>query len=91
MRDWPLVGACDCTRGSNLEAHAFRLLQVGNDCKQIAGGGIALWAKHLVKGLYVDTGMRGQHGKADCGVDVITQELFAECHFAREKALDRLA
>ncbi len=67
------------------------MLQIGNDFKQIAGGRIPVWAKHLVKGLYVNFGMRGQLGKADCGVDVIAQQLFAECDLAREKAFDGIA
>jgi hypothetical protein len=62
-------GAC----GSNLEAHTLRLLQIGNDLKQIAGSRIPVRAKHLVKGLNVNLGMRGQLEKADCGIDVITQ------------------
>jgi hypothetical protein len=44
-----------------------------------------------MKSLYVDLGMRGQLGKADCGIDVITQELFAEWYFAREKAFQCIA
>ena len=35
--------------------------------------------------------MRGQLGKADCSIDVITQSFFAECHLAREKAFDSIA
>ena len=67
------------------------MLQIGNDLKQVAGGWIAVWAKHLMKSLYVDLGMRGQLGKADCGIDVITQQLFAKRHFAREKAFQCIA
>jgi len=67
------------------------MLQIGNDFGQIAGGRVTMWAKHLVKGLYVDSGMRGQPGKADCGIDVITQQLLAECRLAREIAFECLA
>lgn len=52
---------------------------------------IPIWTEHLVKGLYVNFGMGGQFGKADSGVDVITQQFFAECDLAREKAFDGLA
>ena len=62
-------GAC----GTHLEAHTFRALQKGNDLKQIAGRRIPVRAKHLVKRLYVNLGMRGQLGKADGGIDVVTQ------------------
>ena len=48
-------------------------------------------AKHLVKGLCVNFGMRGQLGKADCGIDIIAQKLFAERDLAGEKALQRIA
>ncbi len=42
--------------------------------------------EHLMKCLYVDSSVRGQLGKADCSVDVITQQLFAERHLAGDKA-----
>ena len=38
--------------------------------------------KHLVDGLYMDLSMRGQLGKTDRGIDVITQQLFAESDLA---------
>src|SRR2546428_6501878 len=88
-RGWSPLRAQGGPRRSDFEAHAFRLLQIGNDLKQVAGRRITVWAKHLMKSLYVDLGMRGQLGKADCGINVITQQLFAECHFAREKAFPR--
>jgi len=91
MREWALLGACGGARRPDLEARPFRVLQIGNDCKQIAGGRIPVRAKHLVKGLYVHFSMRGQLGKADCGVDVIAQQFFAERNLARQKALDGIA
>jgi hypothetical protein len=78
-------------RGPEFEADAFGVLQVGYDFKQLSGGGIPRRAKHLVKGLDVDLGMRGQAGKADRGIDVVAQEFFAEGHVAGEKAFDSLA
>src|SRR5882724_6308308 len=72
-RRWPPLraecGAC----GSDLEAHTFCVLQIGNDLKQIASSRIPVRAKHLVKSLYVNLRMRCQLGKADCGIDVVTQ------------------
>jgi hypothetical protein len=64
---------------------------MGNDLGKVASGWVAMWAKHLVQGLYVDSGMRGQPGEADCGIDVITQQLLAECRLAREIAFDSVA
>src|SRR5215472_15497492 len=90
-RRWPPFPAQSGPCGSDLEAHTFCVLQIGNDLKQITGGRIPVRAKHLVKGLYVNLRMRSQLWKANRGIDVVTQELFAECHLAREKALDSFA
>src|SRR5208283_3860632 len=90
MRERPPFRAQGRARRSDLKAHAFRALQIGNDLKKIAGGRIPFGAKHLVKGLYMDFGMSSQPGKADRSIYVITQQLFAECHLAREKAFDGL-
>src|SRR5579872_1861399 len=78
-------------RRANLEAHTFRALQIGNDPKKLAGGRISTRAEHLVKRFYVDFGMRGQLWKTDRGIDVITQQFFAEGHLAEKKAFDGLA
>jgi hypothetical protein len=91
LRRWPLLSARGGASGPDFEAHAFRALQIGNDLKQIAGGGIPVGAKHLVKSLYVELGMPGQLGESDRGIDIITQQFFAERHVSREKAFDRLA
>jgi CO dehydrogenase/acetyl-CoA synthase alpha subunit len=72
-RRWPPLRAQRGACGSDLEAHTLRLLQIGNDLKQIAGSRIPVRAKHLVESLNVNLGMRGQLGKADCSIDVITQ------------------
>jgi hypothetical protein len=39
----------------------------------------------------VELGIRGKLGKSNCSIDVITQQFFAECHLAREKAFDSSA
>jgi hypothetical protein len=78
-------------RRANLEAHTFRALQVGNDPKELAGGRISTRAKHLVKSFYVDFGMRCQLWKTHRGIDVITQQFFAEGHLAGKKAFNGLA
>lgn len=75
--------------GTDFEAYSFGALQVGNDLEEIAGGGIAARAKHLVQSLYVDFRVPGEPGEADRGVDVIAQELFAKRHLAGEKAFER--
>ena len=38
--------------------------------------------------LHVDFGVRGQLRKSNRRIDVITQQLFAKCHLAGEKAFD---
>jgi len=68
-----MIGTQGGARGSDLEVHTLRVLQIGNDRKQIAGRRIPVRAKHLVKRLYVNAGMRGQPGKTDCGIDVVTK------------------
>jgi len=47
----PLFCASGSVRGSDFEAHTFRLLQIGNDLKQVIGSRIPIRAKHLVKSL----------------------------------------
>jgi len=81
-------GALARAGGADFEAHAFGALQVGNDLKEIAGGGITARAKHLVQRLYVDFRVAGEAGKTDSGVDVIAQKLLAKGHFAGEKAFE---
>ena len=78
-------------RGPKSEMHTFLPLQIGNDPKQFTGGGISPWAKHLVQSFDVRFGVCGQLGKSDRGVDVITQQFFAERHLARKKAFDGFA
>ena len=55
----------------------LRLLQIGNNLKQIVGGRIPVRTKHLVKSFHMELGMRGELGKSNCGIDVITQQFFA--------------
>src|SRR6266571_2612121 len=73
LQGWPPLRVQGGSRRSHFETHPFRVLQIGNDLKQVAGGRIAVWAKHLMKSLYVDLGMRVRLGKSDCGIDVITR------------------
>lgn len=62
--------------------HTFRPLQIGNDPKQVTGGGISTRAKHLVQSFYVHFGVSGELRKSDRCIDVITQQFFAERHLA---------
>jgi hypothetical protein len=49
--------------GADLQADTFLPLKIGDDSKQVAGGWISLWAKHLVQGLYVQLRLCGQLGE----------------------------
>ena len=73
-------------RGARLPRAAIRR-QFRTDCRW-SGCHVG---QTLVKGLYVNSGMRGQPGKADCGINVITQQLLAECRLARKIAFESLA
>ncbi len=48
----PPLRSQGCARESDLEAHTFRILQIGNDLKQIVSGWIPICAKHLVKSVF---------------------------------------
>jgi hypothetical protein len=80
-----------CPAGADLQADTFAPLKIGNDSKQVAGGWISLWAKHLVQGLYMQFRLRGQLGKPDCGIDVVTQELLPQRNLSGEKAFNGIA
>jgi hypothetical protein len=57
--------------GADLQSKALLPLKIGNDLKQVAGRGISLEPKHLVKGLDVELRVLRKIGKTNCGVDVI--------------------
>jgi hypothetical protein len=70
---WPALRSQPDPCGSDLEAHTLRLLQIGNDLKQIASGRIPVRTKPLIKSLCVNFGMRCQLREANCSIDVVTQ------------------
>ena len=74
--------------GADLQADTFSPLKVGNDSKQVVGGWISLWAKHLVQGLYVQLRLRGHLRKPHCGIDVVTQELLPQRNLSGEKTFN---
>jgi hypothetical protein len=68
-----------------------RRWKVGNDSKQVAGGWISLWPKHLVQSLYMQLRLFGQFGEPHCGIDVVTQEFFPQRNLSGEKTFNGIA
>jgi hypothetical protein len=81
----------DGYRGSHLKPDSFLPLKIGNDLKEITGGGIPFWPKHLMQGLDVQLGMGCQLWEANGRIDVIPQQLFPKRHFTGEKGLHGVA
>jgi hypothetical protein len=88
---YPLPGAQSHPGWPYLESHAFCVLQISHDLKQIPGRRISIWTKHLVKGLGMNLCIRRQLRKADRSIDVVAQQLSAQCNFAAKKTLYGLA
>jgi hypothetical protein len=90
------VGSSDFCLGyrpacADLQADTFPPLKVGNNSKQVAGGWISLWAKHLVRGLHVQLRLRGQLWKPHRGIDVVTQELLPQRNLSGDKTFNGIA
>ena len=62
----------------DLETNTFLPLEICDYLEKTAGGGVSIWSKHLMKGLNVNLGVSCQPGKPYRGIDIVTQEFFAE-------------
>src|SRR6266566_4522808 len=78
-------------RGSDFEAHTFRLLQIGNDLKQVASLRVATGAEHPHQTFRRPMRNVAQFRKANCGVNEIAQYDLAGFHVTREKVFDALS
>jgi hypothetical protein len=78
-------------RGTDFEAHAFRLLQIDNDLKQVASLGVAVGAEHPHQAFRRALGNAAQFGKTNRGVDEIAKNDLPGFHVAGKKVFDSFA
>jgi hypothetical protein len=66
LRGWATLRAQGGTRGSDFEAHAFGLPQIGNDLEQVARLGVATGTEHAHQAFRGAMRKVAQLGKAPC-------------------------
>src|SRR5208282_421919 len=86
----PLRAYCGA-RGSEFEAHAFGVLQIGNDLEQVAGLRVATGTEHAHQTLGRAMGNVAQFTKADCSIDEVAQYDLAGFQITGKKVFDSLA
>jgi hypothetical protein len=87
-RGWPPPWAGHGARGPDFEAHAFHMLYVGNNLKQIAGLRVATGTEHPHQAFRRTTGNITQFSKSNCGVDEIAQYDLASFNVTGKKVFE---